>query len=88
MAMQVGTAGSKGVAYLTALGLTDEIECAVDINPHKAGKFMAGTGHRIVQPEALVEIRPDVVVVMNPIYRAEIASTLGDLGLHPELVTV
>jgi hypothetical protein len=81
-------AGSKGVAYLTALGLTDEIECAVDINPHKAGKFMAGTGHRIVQPEALVEIRPDVVVVMNPIYRAEIASTLGDLGLHPELVTV
>jgi len=81
-------AGSKGVAYLTALGLTDEIECAVDINPHKAGKFMAGTGHRIVQPDALVDIRPDVVVVMNPIYREEIAATLEGLGLHPELITV
>jgi hypothetical protein len=81
-------AGSKGVAYLTALGLTDEIECAVDINPHKAGKFMAGTGHRIVLPEALVEIRPDVVVVMNPIYCEEIAATLDGLGLHPEIVSV
>jgi ABC-type hemin transport system substrate-binding protein len=76
------------VAYLTALGLTDEIECAVDINPHKAGKFMAGTGHRIVLPEALVEIRPDVVVVMNPIYCEEIAATLDGLGLHPEIVSV
>jgi hypothetical protein len=81
-------AGSKGVAYLTALGLTDEIDCAVDINPHKAGKFMAGTGHQIVHPDALIEIRPDVVVAMNPIYREEIAATLGGLGLHPELVTV
>ena len=49
---------------------------------------MAGTGHRIVQPDALVDIRPDVVVVMNPIYREEIAATLEGLGLHPELITV
>jgi len=81
-------AGSKGVSYLTALRLGDEIDCAVDINPHKAGKFMAGTGHEIVVPEALVEREPDVVVVMNAIYRDEIAHTLDELGLHPKLVTV
>jgi len=81
-------AGSKGVSYLTALGLRDEIDCAVDINPHKAGKFMAGTGHEIVIPEALVGREPDVVVVMNPIYRDEISRRLDELGLHPKLVTV
>jgi SAM-dependent methyltransferase len=81
-------AGSKGVSYLTALRLGGEIECAVDVNPHKAGKFMAGTGHAIVGPEALVDREPDVVVVMNPIYRDEIARSLDELGLHPKLVTV
>jgi hypothetical protein len=49
---------------------------------------MAGTGHEIVVPEALVEREPDVVVVMNAIYRDEIAHTLDELGLHPKLVTV
>ena len=81
-------AGSKGVSYLTALQLGDEIECAVDVNPHKAGKYMAGTGHVIVGPASLVDREPDVVVVMNPIYRDEIAHALDDLGLHPKLVTV
>ena len=81
-------AGSKGVSYLTALRLGDEIDCAVDINPHKAGKFMAGTGHEIVVPESLVGREPDVVVVMNPIYRDEIGRRLDELGLHPKLVTV
>ena len=77
--------GSKAVAYLTSLGLATEIAAVVDINPHKAGKFMAGTGHRIEQPEHLRELRPDVVVAMNPVYLAEIGQALGELGLAPEL---
>jgi len=82
-------AGSKGVSYLTNLtnmGMTDEIEYAVDINPFKWGKFMAGTGQQIVSPEFLVEYRPDLVVVMNPIYLDEIRAQLDSLGLHPELI--
>jgi len=79
-------AGSKGVSFLTNLGLRDEIRYAVDINPYKTGKFMAGTGHEIVAPEFLVEYRPDLVVAMNPIYLAEIRAKLDELGLLPELI--
>jgi SAM-dependent methyltransferase len=82
-------AGSKGVSYLTNLtnmGMTDEIEYAVDINPFKWGKFMAGTGQQIVSPEFLVEYRPDLVVAMNPIYLDEIRAQLESLGLEPELI--
>ncbi len=79
-------AGSKGVSYLTNLGLIDEIEYAVDINPYKTGKFMAGTGQQIVSPEFLLEYKPDLVIAMNPVYLGEIQAKLDELGLHPELV--
>jgi hypothetical protein len=79
-------AGSKGVSFLTNLGLSDEIEFAVDINPFKTGKFMAGTGHQIVAPEFLREYRPDLVIAMNPIYLDEIRQKLDDLGLKPDLI--
>jgi SAM-dependent methyltransferase len=79
-------AGSKGVSFLTNLGLRDEIRYAVDINPYKTGKFMAGTGHEIVDPAFLVDYRPDLVVAMNPIYLAEIRAKLDELGLQPELI--
>jgi SAM-dependent methyltransferase len=78
-------AGSKGVSYLTTLGVTDEIECAVDINPYKQGMYMAGTGHPVVAPEFLKEYRPDVVIAMNSVYLPEIAATLSSLGVDAEL---
>lgn len=80
--------GSKGVAFLTTLGVRSEIDCVVDINPQKQGKFMPGTGHRVVGPDALERQRPDVVIVMNPIYQSEIQSTLHRRGLSPQLLTV
>jgi SAM-dependent methyltransferase len=80
--------GSKGVSFLTTLGLTDQVAAAVDINPHRQGYFMPGTGHRIVGPADLVALKPDVVIVMNPIYRDEIAGDLAKLGLSPRLLAV
>ncbi len=74
--------GSKAVAYLTTLRVRDEIEQVVDINPHKHGKYLAGTGHRIVGPEDLQLSPPDHVIVVNPIYRDEIVSELAGLGIH------
>jgi SAM-dependent methyltransferase len=80
--------GSKGVAFLTTLGITDEIEFAVDIDPNKQGMYMAATGHEVIGPEQLREYRPDVVILMNAIYCDEIGAQLHELGLAPELVTI
>ena len=78
--------GSKGVAFLAALGAqASQVACAVDINPHKHGKFMAGTAHEIVAPARLGESHPDLVVAMNPIYVDEIRRDLERLELTPEL---
>jgi hypothetical protein len=81
--------GSKGVAFLTTLGLTlDDVRYAVDINPNKTGTFMAGTGQEIVAPEFLKSYQPDVVIIMNPIYRTEITHDLATMGLAPDIRTV
>ena len=45
--------GSKGVAFLGALGGGDAVSHVVDINPHRQGRFMVGTGHPIVGPATL-----------------------------------
>lgn len=80
--------GSKSVSFLTTLGLQDEIDRVVDINPFKQGKYLPGTGHQVVSPEALRDIKPDVVIVMNPIYVDEIKKNLNELGLAPDVVAV
>ena len=80
--------GSKGVAFLTTLGISEEIGYAVDINPHKHGTFMAGSGHEIVGPAYLESYQPDVVIVMNPIYKEEIEADLNIRGLSPKVMTV
>jgi SAM-dependent methyltransferase len=80
--------GSKAVAFLTTLGAGDEIACAVDINPCKQDTYLAGTGHRVVSPARLKETPPDRVIVMNPVYMAEIRRDLDRLGLAPALVPV
>ncbi|HWQ95762.1 MAG TPA: methyltransferase domain-containing protein [Candidatus Methylomirabilis sp.] len=80
--------GSKGVAFLTTLNIIKEIEYVVDINPNKHGTYMAGTGQEIVSPEFLMRYRPDIVIVMNPIYCSEIQKTLDKLGIIAELKSV
>jgi hypothetical protein len=80
--------GSKGVSFLHALSPNDAISHVVDINPHRQGKFMVGTGHPIVGPKDLVAIKPDTVVVMNAVYTDEIREILASHGLRPELVAL
>ncbi|MEX0801670.1 MAG: class I SAM-dependent methyltransferase [Dehalococcoidia bacterium] len=80
--------GSKAVAFLNAFGIRDEIECVVDINPHKHGMYLAGSGHRIAAPESLIDYRPDVVIVMNPVYCDEIGRQLREMNVSAELLPV
>lgn len=86
--MAVWCSGSKAVSFLTTTGLGDAVTAVVDINPHKHGKFMAGTGHEIMPPQVLRERRPDHVVVMNPLYVPEITRDLAALGLNPSISTL
>lgn len=81
--------GSKGVTFLGALGAgARAVTHVVDINPHRQGMFMVGSGHPIVAPEALRDIRPDTVVVMNRVYVEEVGLALGALGLAPRLLAL
>jgi SAM-dependent methyltransferase len=80
--------GSKGVSFLTTNGFGDEIAQVVDINPYKQGKFLPGTGHQVIGPEGLKVAAPNVVIVMNRIYLAEVGAQLAELELDPELVAL
>ena len=73
---------------ITPLNVRDEIEYVVDINPYKTGTYIAGTGQEIVAPDFLQGYRPDVVILMNPVYREEIRQDLNEMGLAPEILDV
>jgi SAM-dependent methyltransferase len=80
--------GSKAVAFLTTLGAARAVDCVVDVNPNKQGTFLAGTGHEIVAPEALLVHPPDVVILMNPIYRGEVQHWLDQHALAARLLAL
>lgn len=80
--------GSKAVAFLTTLDVHDQIEHVVDINPYRVGKFLPGSGQKIVEPAFLRDYRPDNVVIMNPIYRREIGCELARQRCEPRVYTI
>ncbi|HXM35599.1 MAG TPA: class I SAM-dependent methyltransferase [Pyrinomonadaceae bacterium] len=80
-------AGSKGVTFLSTLNIPGAVEYVVDINPNMSAHYMAKTGLEIVGPSVLRDYRPDVVIVMNPVYRQEIIDRLANLGLRPEVMS-
>lgn len=70
------------------MGIGDEADYLVDINPHKHGTYLAGSGQLVVGPQFLIEYQPDIILVMNPIYTDEISVILQELGLQAELLPV
>lgn len=80
--------GSKGITFLNVMDCADIVQLAVDINPRKQGKFIAGTGQRIVGPEELIEHSPDVIFIMNPLYKSEIRKMADSMGLLAEIMVV
>jgi len=80
--------GSKCVAFLTTLGLSDEIGCVVDINPHRHGKFIPGAAREVMSPEYLKEYQPETIIVMNPIYCEEITEMCSSMGVNAEVIGV
>lgn len=81
--------GSKGTAFLHALGPTaSDVAAVIDVNPFLAGKFIAGTGHPILAPGALGHGPAALVVAMNPVYANEIQAELDRLSPGATLVAL
>lgn len=80
--------GSKCVAFMATLGITDQIEYVVDINPYRHGMFIPGAGKKIMPPEFLKEYKPDLTIVMNPIYTNEIKQQLNEMGVTTKVISV
>ena len=73
--------GSKAVAFLGVMqGFADKV-IVVDINPHRQGAYLPGTRCCVVAPTDIQSMPPDVVIVMNAIYREEIQASLRNMGL-------
>jgi SAM-dependent methyltransferase len=78
--------GSKGVTFTNLMNMNKEIACIVDINPYKHGRYIAGTGHKIVAPDYLRKIKPDMIIAMNAVYLDEIAEMVRKIGLQTEMI--
>jgi hypothetical protein len=78
--------GSKCVSLIGSLRMGEELTAIVDINPHKHGKFLAGSGREILSPDALRTLRPDIVLLMNSIYTEEVRTDLTARGLRPKVI--
>lgn len=80
-------AGAKGVTFANLLDPAGRaIDCVVDVNPAKQGRFLAGTGHAIVAPESLVARGVRSVIVLNPNYCEEIRRRLVGISRHMAVV--
>jgi SAM-dependent methyltransferase len=78
--------GSKAVSFLTTLALREEVAAVTDINPNRHGHFLPTTGHEIVPPARLCDLKPDAVIVMNRIYEREIRDDLAKLGVETDVM--
>ncbi len=79
--------GSKCVAFLSTIGVDDEIRFVTDVNPYRHRMFLVGTGKAIVPPQQLRDEPPDEVIVMNPIYKDEVALMLAGMGIASSVIT-
>jgi SAM-dependent methyltransferase len=80
--------GGKGVCFLNTVGAQDVFAWAVDVNPDRQGKHVPGSGQKIVSPGDLRQLRPDVIVITNPLYESEIRQAVSELSLECDFLTI
>lgn len=73
-------AAAKGNTLLNYCGIrSDFIDFVVDVSPHKQGKFLPGTHIPILSPEALIEKRPDYVLILPWNISHEIVEQMAEI---------
>lgn len=80
--------GSKAAAFLNQLHRNEVISKVIDINPHKQHCFIPASGQEVIGPDLLRQETPEVIILMNPVYRAEVQKYLDDHGYEVELLSV
>ncbi|MFO0868819.1 MAG: class I SAM-dependent methyltransferase [Pirellulales bacterium] len=79
--------GAKGVTFANLIDPDRRwIVGVVDVNPNKQGRFLPGSGHRILPPAALAHLPVTAAVLLNPNYTEEVTSQLRSLGLDVSVV--
>ena len=81
-------AGERGIGFLSSLNIQDLMPFIVDINPDRIGKYLPGTGQKVVPPGFLTEYKPDVIIVTNPTYETEIKEHARKLGVSPDFLVL
>ena len=79
-------AGSKGITFVNVVPPAAGISALVDVNTYKQGRFAPRTGTPVLSPESLRGCLVDAIIIMNPLYRHEIAGIAKAIGLAPEIV--
>jgi hypothetical protein len=75
--------GAKGVTFANHVDSESSlINCIIDMNPKKQGKYVLGTGHRILSYKEIRDNKIKNIVLMNPNYRQEILKLLADSGVN------
>lgn len=75
-------AGAKGVTFANLLDPERRlINCVVDLNPEKQGKFIPGSGHPVIKYQELQLRGINTIIVMNPNYEQEIRLLVSDLNI-------
>lgn len=81
-------AGARAVTYFNLLETNGSIPYIVDINVNRHGKFLPGSGTKIIAPEFLQKYRPEVVLITNPTYSKEITAHIRTMGINPKIITL
>ncbi len=71
-------AAAKGNTFLNYCGIGPELIGAVaDRSPHKQGKYLPGSRIPVVSPDALLDLRPDFVLILPWNIRAEVVDQMA-----------
>ena len=80
-------AGAKGATFANLIDPDCSlIDCVIDVNPNKHGRFIPGTGHPIVALAELPARGVKFAVLMNANYCEENRKLLTETGIKLELI--
>lgn len=73
-------AAAKGNTFLNYCGIGPElVEAVADRSPHKQGTLLPGSRIPVISPDALLELRPDYVLILPWNLKAEIMQEMAEI---------